>query len=396
MSAVAGATGPKYIITISDPIGHYRWTVLEKRKVQLIGGSTYIVSLPKKWVKKVGIRKSSDVALLGQRNGTLVLVPEVGSLAGRKEESVNVSPRTPARWVARSIISKYLNGSDRITVVCRGGKLTPVQISELKKVERKLVGLETVEESESKVILESMLKIGDLEVWKGIARTHMIASLMQKEAIEALISRDPSIAENAIRRDDDVDRLYFLGLRQLRQAASNPAVAPSLGLTPIECLDLQSVIKRIEHIADHAQSIAVNVKRLAGSEIDREILDDLARINKMAQDIHEGAGKALTQGDLNLANSVVNQRARMKEFCSEFRKRLHGIDVSVNVRINAIVESLERIADYGTDIAEVAINRSAAGCANPRGEGVAGEGHEETGRAQGPTSALVRGANTSQ
>jgi len=355
--------------------------VLEKRKVQLIGGSTYIVSLPKKWVKRVGIKKSSDVVLLGQRNGTLVLVPEAGSVAGRSETAVNVSPRTPARWVARSIISDYLNGSDRISVVCRGGKLTPTQVSELKKVERKLVGLETVEESESKVVLESMLKIEDLEVWKGIARTHMIASLMQKEAIEALVSRDPSIAENAIRRDDDVDRLYFLGLRQLRQAASNPAIAPSLGLTPIECLDLQSVIKRIEHIADHAENIALNVGKLVDSRIDQEVLDDLARISQMAQDIHEGAGKALTEGDLNLANRVVNQRARMKEFCSEFRKRLHGTDVSVNVRINAIVESLERIADYGTDIAEVAINRSAVGCASPQGEDRAGVGNERTSKA---------------
>lgn len=355
--------------------------VLEKRRVQLIGGSTYIVSLPKKWVRSVGIEKGSDVALLGQRNGTLVLVPKVESLAGRKEAAVSVSPRTPARWVARSIISNYLNGSDRISVVCRGGKLTPVQVSELKKVERKLVGLETVEESESKVILESMLKIEDLEVWKGIARTHMIASLMQKEAIEALVSRDPSIAENAIRRDDDVDRLYFLGLRQLRQAASNPAIAPSLGLTPIECLDLQSVIKRIEHIADHAESIAVKVGKLVESKIDQEVLNDLARISEMAQDIHEGAGKALTQGDPNLANRVVNQRAKMKEFCSDFRKRLHGIDVSVNVRINAIVESLERIADYGTDIAEVAINRSAVACADPQGEGLAATGNAGTGRA---------------
>ncbi len=159
------------------------------------------------------------------------------------------------------------------------------------------------------------------------------------------------------------------------------STAPSLGLTPIECLDLQSVIKRIEHIADHAESIAVNVGKLVESKIDQGVLNDLARISEMAQDIHEGAGKALTQGDPNLANRVVNQRARMKEFCSDFRKRLHGIDVSVNIRVNAIVESLERIADYGTDIAEVAINRSAVACANPQGEGLAATGNAETGRA---------------
>jgi len=336
---------------------------LERRRVQLIGGSTYVVSLPKKWVRRVGIGKSAEVAMLDQRDGTLVLVPRPESLAGNRDANVSVSPRTPARWLARAMISSYLNGFDRINVICRGGKLTPAQVSELKKVERKLVGLETAEESESKLVLESMLNVEDLEPWKGIARIHMIASLMQREAIEALISRDPSIADNAIRRDDDVDRLYFLGLRQLRQAASNPAIALRLGLTPTECLDLQSVIKRIEHIADHAESIALHVRQLVGNLTNGELIEELAKISRMAQEIHEGAVRALTEGDLGLANGVVNQRAKMKELCSCVKKKLHEVDVSINVRVNSIVESLERIADYGTDIAEVAINRSVADCA---------------------------------
>jgi len=47
----------------------------------------------------------------------------------------------------------------------------------------------------------------------------------------------------------------------------------------------------------------------------------------------------------------------MKAYCSKFRKSLLRLDLSRNLALNAVVDSLERIADYGTDIAEVVINR---------------------------------------
>lgn len=329
-----------------------------RRKVQLIGGSTYIISLPKKWVKRVGVVKQSEVALVQQSNGFIIIAPNVESLEKRKEQTIRVLQRTKPSSITRSIISSYLNGSDRITIISQG-RLTKAQAGEIKKVERKLIGLETVEESGDRIVIESLLKFEDLDVWRGIGRTHAVASLMQKEALEALLSGDASLADSAISRDDDVDRLHFLSLRQLRQAAVNPAVAASLGLEPIQCFDLQSVTKRIEHIADHAENVAMNVRELIGEKIDGNVLEGLEKISRMALEIHEGAGKALADGDLQLANRVLNKRTQMKEFCSAFRKSLPRKGVTVNVRINTIIESLERIGDYGTDIAEVAIDRAA-------------------------------------
>lgn len=331
---------------------------LDKRKVQLIGGSTYIVSLPKKWVKGVGIKKRSEVALVRQRDGSLVIVPDQRSLRGQNERTIRVSPETNPRSITRSIISSYLNGSDSITVLS-SGRLTPAQLAEVKRAERKLIGLETVEESARHVLLGSLLNLEDLEVRKGIRRMHVVASLMQKEAMEALFSGNRGLTESAISRDDDVDRLYFLALRQLRQAASNPETSAALGMDPIECLDLQSVAKRIEHIADHAENVARNVQALLGHDLSKGMLDGLAVISRMAQEIHEGAGKSLLEGDLELANHVLNERITMKGFCAAFRKRLPREGAEVSVSISSIVESLERIADYGTDIAEVAINRAA-------------------------------------
>ena len=48
---------------------------MESRKLQKTGGSTLIVSLPKKWAKKNKLSSGSEVKLLQQPNGTMTIDP---------------------------------------------------------------------------------------------------------------------------------------------------------------------------------------------------------------------------------------------------------------------------------------------------------------------------------
>jgi phosphate uptake regulator len=56
---------------------------METRKVQIIGGSTFIVSLPKKWALENKLKHGDTMFLSPQIDGTLVLRPEK-----RQEDSV--------------------------------------------------------------------------------------------------------------------------------------------------------------------------------------------------------------------------------------------------------------------------------------------------------------------
>ncbi len=53
----------------------WRWIGMrkEKRRVQLTGGSTYIVSLPIKWVRELGLNKGDEVLLLRHGKNSLLL-----------------------------------------------------------------------------------------------------------------------------------------------------------------------------------------------------------------------------------------------------------------------------------------------------------------------------------
>jgi phosphate uptake regulator len=43
----------------------------ETRKLQYTGGSSYIVSLPKKWIQELGLKQGDHVVILRQGDSTL-------------------------------------------------------------------------------------------------------------------------------------------------------------------------------------------------------------------------------------------------------------------------------------------------------------------------------------
>jgi len=330
---------------------------METRRVQLIGGSTYVVSLPKTWVKEVHVEKRSEIGLISQKNGYLVVVPKPKSLEEQREGTVRVLDGDDKRFISRSIIARYLNGCDIIRVVS-DKRLTLAQIEEIKETSRKLIGLETIEENSTEIALHSFLNLHELEILKGIRRAHAIASSMQSDAIKALEESDPELARSTIQRDSDVDRLYFLTLRQLRLACINPDLANELGLEPINCLDYESVIKRIEHIADHAERMAGHVLDLSDVTVSDEIIKGLIDVNDDSLRIHTGSMDALFSGNVELANEMIDLRDAVRKKRGAMGKHLAESPVVVNIKVNAMLDSTERIADYGTDIAEVAINQS--------------------------------------
>ena len=50
---------------------------MEIRRVQVTGGSSYIITLPKGWVKKSNIQKNDSIGLISQPDGTLLITPKM-------------------------------------------------------------------------------------------------------------------------------------------------------------------------------------------------------------------------------------------------------------------------------------------------------------------------------
>jgi len=63
---------------------------METRKVQITGKSTYVVSLPKKWVNRVKISNGDSLVLMPLSNGNLLINPRATGQSGGNKGSVDI------------------------------------------------------------------------------------------------------------------------------------------------------------------------------------------------------------------------------------------------------------------------------------------------------------------
>ena len=58
------------------------------RKVQVTGGNSFVVSLPKAWVNDIGLRASDPVAVMVQPDSSLLIVPRRDFRDAAKSEAI--------------------------------------------------------------------------------------------------------------------------------------------------------------------------------------------------------------------------------------------------------------------------------------------------------------------
>ena len=142
---------------------------MESRKLQKTGGSTLIVSLPKKWAKKNKLSSGSEVKLLQQPNGTMTIDP--GQSNPNKKISTVECNDEKSQHLFRDLIGTYLAGSTEIKVVGKP-RLTVKERKTIRKFSASGIGLEIIEEEASQAILTDMSNPGALPFRRAIKRLY--------------------------------------------------------------------------------------------------------------------------------------------------------------------------------------------------------------------------------
>jgi len=330
----------------------------ELRKIQLTGGSTYAISLPKKWANAAGLEPRDQVALIPQADMSLLIVPR-GDLKPQEVSRaiIDGSKHASPDAILRDFIAHYLVGYDIIRVKLKDAG----QRSVIKDyVRRRLIGVEIMEESAGEMVAQCLLGHTELPMRRALNRMHVLMSFMLKDAIDALKNRDRALAQEIIKRDDEVDRLYFFIVRQLKEAVFNRALIEEIGLSnPRDCLGYRLIVKSLERSADHAARIANVVPTILAS-IDSKIIEEIVSMGSLAQEIHESAMNALYEYSADQINESMAKISRVKDLEDEIIEHLLKlrIEAQTMLGVRLILESIRRVAEYGTDIAEIAINLS--------------------------------------
>jgi len=330
---------------------------VESRKVQRVGYSTLSVSLPSNWVKNVGLKPGDIVSLLPENDGSLKLVPNV--LAEHKEETnefiINSDLCNEQGMLERIIVGNYILGRD-ILVVASSKRIRSIHVEEVRKILHSLIGLGIVEETPRKIVLQCSIDPVKFQIDMLMRRLCVIASTIHTEVAEALVKSDPELAKDAISREDEADKIYWLAMRLLLSAQRTRSTAKKIGLeNPLQILYIGLALRHLELIADHAANIARNVIELQKykGKISKRVIERISNMSGLTYTVFQKAMKCFFTGDMEIANSVLEMRKAIKAEDETLMRELPEVP-----HLRCITIGLTRIADSGADIAVIAINRA--------------------------------------
>ncbi len=333
-----------------------------RRKVQITGGGTFLVTLPKGWADAVGVKQGSTVVLIPNDSGALLLVP-TGAREGNRC-SLHMEGRGPVE-LQRDIIARYIAGYDVIEVV--GDRIRHEQRRTVREIAQSLVGLEILEESQAAVVLHSVVNMRDFPVGQTIHRIFEITVGMLDDALTAFRTRDEELAQDVAERDGDVDRLVLLVARQFGLLLRDLLVEEEVRLSRFEFHYHQAVADQLERVADHA----VKVSRAAlalGSELSPGVGSRVGDAHAESRRILAGAVQAFEERDTKLANEVLSQKEQRERLLEWAQGAIREQPVNA-LPISIVMDSLLRTREYGFNIAETAVD-----AAVPLGRAVVGAG----------------------
>jgi phosphate uptake regulator len=328
---------------------------METRKVQVTGGSTFTVSLPKEWATEHGVSAGTTVEFYPEGD-SLLLTPTTET--ERTRGTLDVT-NLDGEELTRAVMTMYVSGFDVIAL--EATRITTDQRRAIREATQGLVGVEVLEETGESVVLQDLLDSSELSIHNAVTRMRLIAQSMLEDAVTALVENDTDVARDVVERDEDVDRLWFVVSRIFRSTLRSPRAAEELGVSREDCFDYHSSARQLERIADHAAKIGNLALDL--DAIDDEVGEAFVELHDDAALVVDRAMDALFEDDpdeaTRLANGAREDILAIDEHTRRIDDLLRDRDPATAQSLGLVVDSLSRSADYGGNIAETALQKAA-------------------------------------
>jgi phosphate uptake regulator len=323
---------------------------MESRKLQKTGGSTLIVSLPKKWTKKNKLGSGSEVRLLQQPNGTMTIDPGQSNL-NKKFSTVKCNDEK-SQHLFRDLIGTYLAGSTEIKVVGKP-RLTVKERKTIRKFSASVIGLEIIEEEAAQAILTDMSNPGALPFRRAIKRLYRIVSAMYNDSILVLEGSE-DLAADVVDRDKEADKLQWFIERQFNMMLEDSSLSRQLQASSFEGVVYSNVARYLERIADHACRLA-EIGYVAGQIPGRKMLP----LAKEAGEIMKDAMKSFINNNPRKATVVIDRGKKTVQKAQRYFENRYKKEMERPLEFSIAMDAIMRTIAYSTDISEAAINYSA-------------------------------------
>jgi phosphate uptake regulator len=314
------------------------------RRLQRIG-SSILVSLPIEWVQANKLEKSDEVEIETGTN-SVSITPTGGSRP--PNEVVIEYPVSKQENISAYVTGAYLIGYDIIKI--KGKSSISVEDREkIRRLMRRLVGMEIVEEDTSNVNVQFLLDATTLNPDKILKRMSSIVLGMFRDTILCLISDDKSVLQTMSSRDDEIDRQYFLLVRLIRSAMVDKKLATALNLGNIDILDYRVAANLLETAGDTIIELAHSISELPMPKADMKKLYNVAT---EIEDVHEKSIRSFIENNRKLAIEAItlhrNYQKKMSDVGSALDPKKQGSMQLIN-----LVFAFEKLSRCWADVADL-------------------------------------------
>lgn len=332
-----------------------------ERRIMSLGRSSMVISLPKNWMQLNELKRGDVVSYAIQRDRSLVVYPSAQKKVQQKEITLRIGQNEEEALITQKIIGPFLNGYSGITLI--SDKIFSVP---QRKAVRNTAGrlYMRIMESDSKgIYLQTLTDESKASLEQAIQRMQLISHSMCEDIFTALTNRDLALAKSVFSLDDDVDHFSFFILRLLRNAAQDPVLANELRIDPIDCMDYQTLVYRIEHVADYTADIARHMIMLDGTKqkIPDDVLELMVTAGLEAVDLYIKSANTFFSKDVLFSVEIMKYQKRIEQLDQEIAsKAFTGKQKNAELvcAICSIRYNIKRIADTAANIAEIAVNRA--------------------------------------
>jgi phosphate uptake regulator len=330
---------------------------METRKVQRLGPSTLAMTLPAEWAQEHNVEKGDEVSLRMGGKGTLTVLPESASTEG--SSATIHADNLDATALERAIVAQYVLGRRVIHIEKSDGALDSEHINAVYRAETQLMGLGVIEETPERIAIRCSVDPEDFTLDNLLERLENTGSTMRNESVKALAHGNPDLAERALNRERQANKIFVLLLRLIFMAYQNPNLARAVGLeSGFPLIGYRSVAKNLELTADNAEDIGNIALDAEGNtlDVDGSTMRRIREYTDQVDEITVTAVQAVVERDYDKAIAVGQMFREISDRELELIKDLPDMPKVELLRTREVLVSLQQTAQYAMRNAEIAAN----------------------------------------
>ncbi len=227
--------------------------------------------------------------------------------------------------------------------------ITPEQKKDITAIVKKLIGIEIIEETHEKIVIQDISNLGDMPIDMSFRRMHIKVQWTLDSIIRAMGTDDVSLASEVIKQDDEIDRLHLLISKQFMDILLHSRISEKSELGLVGAFYYRLASDQLERMSDHAGKIA-GIFLDYREKIPRSILDEIMKIGTVSYQLVIDSVSSFTKCNVELANRVIEEHKKIGEQLHRIRYPATALNPDTVMSIGLIEDSVKRIGDYAANI----------------------------------------------